>query len=269
MSTDASIVAAASSGLWRRLLDPPPRIVCDGPLKPMRGEATYLAARADLATILPLIVPGTLTQITVGGASTTRYVALQHAEWSNLYAVSYDLGYRYGKTRTYGSNTSGLESLVKVTVHYETLAYPINGNDAYLIVRGEGYTKNYPVEATFAGGGTPAYDAYKPVSGTLLSVTVNDSPNITAAQEAAWTLAQNSVNLGTFRNNAPGLVLYQKPTFEYVNKFDGTQTCNYTLTFDACQVPHNQEYTRSGTLDTLWVNGAARYPSLDFGTLFK
>lgn len=268
MSTSDDIAAVAQ--VWQRQLDPPPT-VSGGVNEPLKGDATWLVDLATVNTWLPLILPGSLETVSVAGVSATRYVALQHPNYPNLYAKRFRMRHQYGDydTGSVSITSTGDEALCYILVEFESLPYPVTGSDAYLSVRGDGYTKEFPVEATFAAGGTPAYDAVKPVSGELLTITVHDSPNITAAQEAAWVLAQNSLNLTSFRENAPGYVKFLKPTFEYLTKFDGTRTCNYSLQFDACQVPHNKEYTRAGTLDDLWVNGAVRYPSIEFADLFK
>jgi hypothetical protein len=268
VSTSADIAALCS--VWKRLLKPEPRITLQKSDRPATGTMAFLTNRDNLATTLPAINPGIEQTLSVMGTTVTRRVPLQHPDFAGLYAVGWDVQYRYGTIDGYGTADASSENLAIVTVNFESLPYAVSGDDPYLNVNVSNYDREIPVDAvTFAGGGTPGYEIGKDATGLRYAMTVFNAPGVDKGVEAFWWANANKVNSDTFRDIPPGYVQFKGPQLDYKYLNDGTRVCNYTLTFDASPVKWNQLYTRAGALDDLYVGGAARYGSVAIGSLWR
>lgn len=268
MSTTTDIAALCS--VWKRQLKPEPRLALPRIDRPATASLTWLTDRASLASTLPAIQPGLNQTVSIMGTSVTRKVPLVHPDFTGIYAVGYDVTYRYGHLTNYGTANAADENLALVTVQFESLPYAVSGDDPYLNVSVSPYDREIPVDSvSFAGGGTPGYEVGRDATGLRYAVTVYNSPTVDRSVEAFWWAQANKVNSDTFRDIAPGYVQFKGPQLDYRYLNDGTRVCNYTLTFDASPVKWNQAYNRSGTIDDLYVGGAVRYGSCAFGSLWR
>jgi hypothetical protein len=265
VSTTADIIAV--SGYFKRCLKPEPWIE-GGKDRPTRGEMTFLGDYATMTTWLPKIYPGTPETVVVQGQSVTRSVPLKHPDFPTLLATAYRPTYKWGKLATVTQGT-GHEALVFLTVTFEEPPFGLTGDDPYQSVSARGFREEIPVEASFSGGGTPAFDTTKPVNGLDYSITVYDAPGIDSTTEALWAGAAGKVNADPWRNHAAGYALFDYPQFNYVYKFGGVRTCTYTLNIRARSLPWTQTYKRDGTAGTLQMNSANVIGSVAFASLWK
>jgi hypothetical protein len=267
MSTVADIQAV--SNVFVRLLKPAPRITLGNGKEAIRGELTYLLDKESLATVLPMISPGTRETISVLGVSVERIVGLIHEDFDTMLAVGYDVEYVYGSIVAFGLPNTGTENLVRVTVRYEAPPYSISGDDAYLQVQFSRFDRDLPASGLLIGSETPSYDITREASGLRYNVTVFDSPNADQTTEAAWVAYCDRVLADYFRGTPGSQVLYKGPTGQYTYKQDGTRACTYTLTFDASPYPWNQLYNRAGALTAATIGGSPVYGSVALADIIK
>jgi hypothetical protein len=267
VSTYAEVIAAAPS--FRRALNPRPRASYDGRANKGDGTVSYWVQDEDLDAALD-VIDGVEEELTISVSplvTITRNVPLQHHRFAVLYAYGYEVEeYHSWEPAVGGKPYTGPQALV--TVRYGLPEWA-SGSELYqkVTVRGTETQENAD-GATFSGGATPSYAVSIPLPGMSYGVTVFDAVDMDETHENYLRSMSGRVNNATWRGNPAGTVRYHSPTIDYSRKRDGTRTSQYSLQFDAKPRDWNYEMKRDGSLAALLVNGANRFTTLDFTSLF-
>jgi hypothetical protein len=267
MSTYAQVKAAASS--FRQALDPRPWASYDGKAGTGEGEVSYWVQMSQLAAALDVIDGLDETfEISPGPppVTITRNVPLVHHRFAALYAYKYRVEEYYSPEAAGADKSSGPQA--KISVSFWLPPWGV-GADPYQDVRMTGTQQQLPADgATFSGGGTPAFEVTRPVSGSSYSVTVHDAPGFDETHEAYLNTMAGGLNDAVWRGNAIGTVQFHSPSVAYSLKRDGSRTASYTLQFDTRPFNFNYEFDRTGTLRQLLIGGSPRFNLISFGSLF-
>jgi hypothetical protein len=270
MSTVSQVVAAAPS--WRESTKHH-RTTEVSDRAPSRAEVAWWVKTSELGAALA-IVDGVSEVITLDpgppAITVTRVVPLKHPQFANLYAIGYRLEDRYSpEAPVTGISGTGPQTLV--TVKFSSPEWPYNDESGYQKVSARGFPHALeidPAAVAFSGGGAVGTDERRPMYGMTYTISVGDASGVTAAQEAAWALAQGKVNSATWRGNAAGTVMVGSPSFDYRVRRDGSVACDYSLSFSVLPVRWDQSYKADGTLGTVLVGGGPKFAAVDLTSLF-
>lgn len=267
MSTVAQVITAASS--FRESTKDRRRtsVRDDGP---STGEITYWVKTSQLSAALAIIdgVNETII-ISVGppAVSVVRRVPLQHQQFSNMFAIGYDLE-DYFSSEAAVTGVSGTGPQTKVVVKFSTPEWPY-GETTYTRVSSRGFPHTiptHPLAAAFSGGPL-GFDLKPPIFGSTTTLSVSDASGVTEANEAAWVNAAGKVNSATFRGHAAGTILVGAPSFDYRVRKDGSVACDYALELSRLPIRWDAAYQANGTLGTVLIGGAPMFSTVDIASL--
>lgn len=246
----------------RRMFRPYPTIEAEGLLTRQidRASITWSVPTADTTAFLN-VVAGSAEYI---GGGVLRVIPLQHPEYPWMLADS------FRAERQLWDGTAAFYGYTFVTVNFRSPTWDLDGAAAFLTIRqdeGGRWMQCKSAIALFADGAThPSYDPGIWVPGTNISITMHQLPYLPNSLVQGY---MKCVNQNTFWGFDPQTVLWQAPSLVRSTSIAGITTYEATMKFQQSSIPWNQEFKDDGTLDDIYINGALRYPIIDFDTFFQ
>ena len=230
------------------------------------GKATWQVLVSDLGAFFTTAF-GTPETFSCFGASITRIVPLQLPEYPFCYAVDFDLDYL-------GSTVNGFWQWANVTVMFESLPYPLTGDQAFCTVAHQQANRSLPsppnVLTDITGLNHPFETENWELNGWDIVVTLHQMPVL---PYAAYQSCANTVNTIVFDNNPVESVLYRGPGNDsYTLNALGVPAYEVTHIFSVSPDVYWNYGWLPGTPPTLGKlykpDGSLRYPEISWVPLF-
>jgi hypothetical protein len=235
------------------------------------AQLTWQVPDVDIAQFMAVVSGLKETIVLPGNPPSTvqRIVPLRHPRFTNLLADSAQAvakGFAPNGDPTLGNWWSSWD----VQVDFRTPQFNVDGSDPFLTIsaRPSGRTIAMPASAaTFSSDSShPVIDPGVFIPGWTYEITINGAPTF---DEAFYNGYLRTINTTTFRNCAPGTVLFPGPALNRTVTIGNVARNSITFAFEVSALNWNLQGKSDGTTDTLNFNGTPWYSSKDFNLLLS